>query len=393
MLSTACANLNNINLQNANFNQQQNLNNLINANRAAQNSNNTINNNKNYHNNNSLSFLSSSNFNSSSNSNNLVNSASNASLNSLSSNRNNNNNNNNNNNAGLNSNSSARMQPQYKGSNLQGGGANNGGNGAVVNYNNNHNANNNNNNNATTNATNASNNNNNNNNNSSGANEGDYQLVLHEIFYSMTNSYEVLEFLGRGTFGQVVKCWNKRTNEIVAIKILKNHPSYARQGQIEVGILSRLGQENADEYNLVRAYEVFQHKSHTCLVFEMLEQNLYDFLKQNKFSPLPLKCIRPVVQQVLFALSKLKKLGLIHADLKPENIMLVDPVRQPYKVKVIDFGSASHVSKAVQSTYLQSRYYRAPEILLGLPFCESIDIWSLGCVMAELFLGKFFFNL
>jgi homeodomain interacting protein kinase len=148
----------------------------------------------------------------------------------------------------------------------------------------------------------------------------------------MTNSYEVLEFLGRGTFGQVVKCWNKRTNEIVAIKILKNHPSYARQGQIEISILSRLGQENADEYNLVRAYEVFQHKHHTCLVFEMLEQNLYDFLKQNKFSPLPLKCIRPVVQQVLFALSKLKKLGLIHADLKPENIMLVDPIRQPYKV-------------------------------------------------------------
>jgi hypothetical protein len=144
--------------------------------------------------------------------------------------------------------------------------------------------------------------NNNNANSSSGANEGDYQLVLHEIFYSMTNSYEVLEFLGRGTFGQVVKCWNKRTNEIVAIKILKNHPSYARQGQIEVGILSRLGQENADEYNLVRAYEVFQHKSHTCLVFEMLEQNLYDFLKQNKFSPLPLKCIRPVVQQVCFIL-------------------------------------------------------------------------------------------
>jgi homeodomain interacting protein kinase len=211
--------------------------------------------------------------------------------------------------------------------------------------------------------------------------------VLHEIFYSTTNSYEVLEFLGRGTFGQVVKSWNKRTNEIVAIKILKNHPSYARQGQIEVSILSRLGQENADEYNLVRAYEVFQHKNHTCLVFEMLEQNLYDFLKQNKFSPLPLKCIRPIVQQVLYALSKLKRLGLIHADLKPENIMLVDPIRQPYKIKVIDFGSASHVSKAVQSTYLQSRYYRAPEILLGLPFCESIDIWSLGCVMAELFLG------
>ncbi|XP_030077716.1 homeodomain-interacting protein kinase 1 isoform X6 [Microcaecilia unicolor] len=222
---------------------------------------------------------------------------------------------------------------------------------------------------------------------SSSNGEGDYQLVQHEILCSMTNSYEVLEFLGRGTFGQVAKCWKRSTKEIVAIKILKNHPSYARQGQIEVSILSRLSSENADEFNFVRSYECFQHKNHTCLVFEMLEQNLYDFLKQNKFSPLPLKYIRPILQQVATALMKLKSLGLIHADLKPENIMLVDPVRQPYRVKVIDFGSASHVSKAVCSTYLQSRYYRAPEIILGLPFCEAIDMWSLGCVIAELFLG------
>ncbi|KAJ8002796.1 hypothetical protein DPEC_G00162690 [Dallia pectoralis] len=217
--------------------------------------------------------------------------------------------------------------------------------------------------------------------------DGDYQLVQHEVLCSAKNTYEVLEFLGRGTFGQVVKCWKQGTREVVAVKILKNHPSYARQGQIEVGILARLSGENADEHNLVRAFECFQHRSHTCLVFEMLEQNLYDFLKQNKFSPLPLKVIRPVLQQVATALRKLKSLGLIHADLKPENIMLVDPVRQPYRVKVIDFGSASHVSKAVCSTYLQSRYYRAPEIILGLPFCVAIDMWSLGCVMAELFLG------
>ncbi|XP_077123282.1 homeodomain-interacting protein kinase 2 isoform X2 [Ranitomeya variabilis] len=223
--------------------------------------------------------------------------------------------------------------------------------------------------------------------NSGSNSEGDYQLVQHEVLCSMTNTYEVLEFLGRGTFGQVVKCWKRGTNEIVAIKILKNHPSYARQGQIEVSILARLSTESADDYNFVRAYECFQHKNHTCLVFEMMEQNLYDFLKQNKFSPLPLKYIRPVLQQVGTALMKLKSLGLIHADLKPENIMLVDPSRQPYRVKVIDFGSASHVSKAVCSTYLQSRYYRAPEIILGLPFCEAIDMWSLGCVIAELFLG------
>jgi len=223
--------------------------------------------------------------------------------------------------------------------------------------------------------------------NSSSNAEGDYQLVQHEVLYSSNNQYEVLEFLGRGTFGQVVKCWKKGTNEIVAIKILKNHPSYARQGQIEVSILHRLMQESSDEFNFVRAYECFTHKNHTCLVFEMLEQNLYDFLKQNKFQPLSLKFIRPILQQVLTALLKLKQLGLIHADLKPENIMLVDPVRQPFRVKVIDFGSANHVSKALCSAYLQSRYYRAPEIILGLPFCEAIDMWSLGCVIAELFLG------
>lgn len=70
--------------------------------------------------------------------------------------------------------------------------------------------------------------------------EGDYQLVQHEILCSMSNSYEVLEFLGRGTFGQVAKCWKRGTNEIVAIKILKNHPSYARQGQIEVSVSCKM---------------------------------------------------------------------------------------------------------------------------------------------------------
>ena len=223
---------------------------------------------------------------------------------------------------------------------------------------------------------------------SSSSPEGDYQLIQHEVLSSPRHQYEVLEFLGRGTFGQVVKCWKKGTNETVAIKILKNHPSYARQGQIEVSILQKLARETSnDDYNFVRAHECFIHKNHTCLVFEMLEQNLYDFLKQNKFQPLQLKFIRPILSQVLAALLKLKQLGLIHADLKPENIMLVNHQNQPFRVKVIDFGSASHVCKAVCSTYLQSRYYRAPEILLGLPFSEVIDMWSLGCVTAELFLG------
>uniref|UniRef100_A0A8C5UEH6 Homeodomain interacting protein kinase 4 n=1 Tax=Malurus cyaneus samueli TaxID=2593467 RepID=A0A8C5UEH6_9PASS len=127
----------------------------------------------------------------------------------------------------------------------------------------------------------------------------------------------------------------------------------------------------------------------TYLVFELLQQNLFDFQKQNNFSPLPVQHIRTITAQVLVALVKLKELSIIHADLKPENIMLVDHPRYPFRIKLVDFGSAILLPEVchVQEPYIQTRFYRAPEILLGLPFCEKVDIWSLGCVMAELHLG------
>lgn len=186
----------------------------------------------------------------------------------------------------------------------------------------------------------------------------DYKITAHEILRSMTSEYEVLEFLGRGTFGQVVKCWKRHTNELVAVKISKDHPSYKKQAEIEVNILGLLMQEDSEEYNYVRAIECFSHHNHTCVVFEMLQQNLYDFLRSSKFKPLSLKYVRPILYQVATTLLKLKHMNLIHSDLKPENIMLIDQERQPFRVKVVDFGSATPTSKAVASSYLQSRYYR-----------------------------------
>lgn len=88
--------------------------------------------------------------------------------------------------------------------------------------------------------------------------------------------------------------------------------------------------------------------------------------------------------QVLTALLKLKHLGLIHADLKPENIMLVDPSNQPFRVKVIDFGSASHRSKAVTNTYLQSRYYR----LGNFDFIILVLMWLISHVKCSLLLDQ-----
>ncbi|PKK16770.1 homeodomain interacting protein kinase 4, partial [Columba livia] len=133
----------------------------------------------------------------------------------------------------------------------------------------------------------------------------------------------------------------------------------------------------------------FGDASRTYLVFELLQQNLFDFQKRNNFTPLPVRHIRTITAQVLAALVKLKELSIIHADLKPENIMLVDHPRFPFRVKLIDFGSASVFAdvRHMAEPYMQSRFYRAPEILLGLPFCEKVDMWSLGCVLAELHLG------
>ncbi|XP_077174825.1 homeodomain-interacting protein kinase 4 [Paroedura picta] len=201
--------------------------------------------------------------------------------------------------------------------------------------------------------------------------------------------YDVFEILGKGTFGEVVKSWKRSSREMVAIKILKNDSYRSRIIKNELKLLQTMAEVDAEESHIVHFHEFFHDELKFYLVFELLEQNLFDFQKEHNFSPLPIRHIRTVTTQVLRALAKLKELSIIHADLKPENIMLVDQVRHPFYVKVIDFGSASIFNEVryVKEPYIQSRFYRAPEILLGLPFCEKVDVWSLGCVMAELHLG------
>ncbi|CAM4614236.1 homeodomain-interacting protein kinase 4 [Lepidochelys kempii] len=206
---------------------------------------------------------------------------------------------------------------------------------------------------------------------------------------SGSECFDVIEILGKGTFGEVVKSWRRSTGEMVAIKILKNDAYRRRIIKNELKLLQTMAGVDSEESHIIQFHEFFHDEMKFYLVFELLEQNLFDFQKENNFSPLPVKHIRTVTTQVLKALAKLKELSIIHTDLKPENIMLVDQMRYPFRVKVIDFGSASIFNEVryVKEPYIQSRFYRAPEILLGLPFCEKVDVWSLGCIMAELHLG------
>ena len=83
-------------------------------------------------------------------------------------------------------------------------------------------------------------------------------------------------------------------------------------------------------------------------------------------------------------LGYIKDLGIIHCDLKPENILLIDSIKSA--IKVIDFGTACFENQKIY-TYIQSRFYRAPEIMLGIAYDKAIDMWSLGCILVELYLG------
>ncbi|CAG11571.1 unnamed protein product [Tetraodon nigroviridis] len=205
------------------------------------------------------------------------------------------------------------------------------------------------------------------------------------IFLSEPSLFLVESFLGHGTFGQVVKCMRVNDTATVAIKLIKK--SHRIDAFLEIYNLHKIRYLDPDKCNIVRWYSAFEDRGHLCLEFELLDKSLRHLLKERNFQPLMLKEIRPIVQQLATALYHLKAIQVIHADLKLENIMLVNHKQAPFRIKLIDFGLASEKSAAFVGSYIQSRFYRAPEILLGLPFDEAIDMWSLGCVAAELFLG------
>lgn len=207
------------------------------------------------------------------------------------------------------------------------------------------------------------------------------------------NVYEITERLGHGTFGQVLKCVagtpgdeDRHDKQPIALKIIKNKPAYFHQALVEVHILKMLNTEHdpEDKNRIVRMIDFFVYRKHLCIAFELLSVNLYDVLKQNQFRGVSMALIRVLTEQLLKAMMCLRQASVIHCDLKPENVLLSN--MQHTRIKLIDFGSACFENHTVYS-YIQSRFYRSPEVLLGLPYTTAIDMWSLGCICAELFLG------
>jgi dual specificity tyrosine-phosphorylation-regulated kinase 1 len=213
----------------------------------------------------------------------------------------------------------------------------------------------------------------------------DYIIEREEV---LQDRYLLKNRIGKGSFGQVVRGIDRATGREVAVKIIKSRKPFMLQAKTEVELLEALRQKDKnDEFNLVRLQDHFVHRGHQCLVFEMLSYNLYDLLKYTKFAGVSLTLLRKFTKQILKALQFLARpdVDIIHCDLKPENILLRHPKRSG--IKVIDFGSSCRSHKRMYS-YIQSRFYRSPEVMLGLPYSVAIDMWSLGCVLVEMHTGE-----
>ncbi|XP_044310296.1 dual specificity protein kinase CLK4 isoform X4 [Varanus komodoensis] len=215
--------------------------------------------------------------------------------------------------------------------------------------------------------------------------------------------YEIIATLGEGAFGKVVECIDHHMREMhVAIKIVKNVGRYREAARSEIQILEHLNTlDPGSTFRCVQMLEWFEHHGHVCIVFELLGLSTYDFIKENSFLPFPIELIRKMAYQICQSINFLHHNKLTHTDLKPENILFVESdyvlkynskMRRDERtlknsdIKVVDFGSATYDNEH-HSTLVSTRHYRAPEVILALGWSQPCDVWSIGCILIEYYLG------
>ncbi|PWN28337.1 kinase-like protein [Jaminaea rosea] len=227
--------------------------------------------------------------------------------------------------------------------------------------------------------------------------EGYYRIVLGERI-GPKGRFHVFANLGKGMFSEVVRAkdlgedgkGSGDSTPDVAIKIVRSQETMYKAGIKEIAHLQKLARLDVDDKrHVVRLVSHFTHRGHLCMVFENLAMNLREVVKRfGKDVGLNLKAVKAYAHQMLLGLALFRKAGIVHADLKPDNV-LVNEAKTT--LKICDLGSAVDVNEMDLTPYLVSRFYRAPEVILGLPCDASIDTWAVGCTLYELYTGRILF--
>ncbi|TWW61905.1 Homeodomain-interacting protein kinase 3 [Takifugu flavidus] len=195
----------------------------------------------------------------------------------------------------------------------------------------------------------------------------------------LSESLQVMDLLGEGAFGHVTKCFSTKTGEMEAVKIIKKFPGLPVEKN-EVVILEQLRSLDPDTSNIIKWKESFTYQDHMCMSYELLDQDLQNYVKA-RGEGLLIPELKSVIRQVATALQHLRSFKIVHADIRPENIMIVDRRQQPIRVRLVDFGLSFQIG---DRPFFQATGYRAPEVLLGIhPLTEAIDIWSTGATLVE----------
>ncbi|XP_055587115.1 uncharacterized protein LOC129739662 isoform X2 [Uranotaenia lowii] len=236
--------------------------------------------------------------------------------------------------------------------------------------------------------------------------DADGHLIYHtgDILH---NRYKILATLGEGTFGRVVKVKDLEMDHTMALKVIKNVEKYREAAKLEINALEKIAEKDPTFQHLcVKMLDWFDYHGHMCIAFEMLGLSVFDFLRENNYEPYPIEHVRHMSYQLVYAVKFLHDNKLTHTDLKPENILFVDSEftttfnsrqnREVRRVKctdirLIDFGSATFDHEH-HSTIVSTRHYRAPEVILELGWSQPCDVWSIGCIMFELYQGVTLFQ-
>ena len=217
-----------------------------------------------------------------------------------------------------------------------------------------------------------------------------HNIYIFETDEHIAFRFQQLQVLNHGYSGSVIKCHDHKTQTKVAIKMLRNTYKYHDQILLEKEYLRALQKDLGPEnHHIIRCREVIYFRDHIGLVMELAGVNIYSVLTQTPFRRFTMATIQMIARQTAEALKFVHSKNIIHSDIKPENILFTNARRRG--IKLIDFGCSCLKGNTI-FTYIQSRFYRAPEVVLENPYDVEIDIWSYGCLLVEIYTGKVLFE-